>query len=271
MSPRRHAPPGGSTGRQQELLYDPAVPTPTHAERARTLVEQLGTGTLCTTSRDPAGYPYGSLVTFGLDDGSPVFLISALAEHTQNLHGDPRCSLLVAEPGDGDPLARGRVTLIGSAEKLDRGVDETARHAFLERHPDSAYYADFKDFAFWRMPVAAVRYIGGYGRMSWVDRADWTAARPDPLAPFAAGILEHMNADHAETMVLYCKAFSRATDTSAARMTGVDRYGFEMSATTGSGPRPIRLAFSRQVETAEAVRRELVELAKKARACRLPS
>ena len=67
-----------------------------------------------------------------------------------------------------------------------------------------AYYVDFKDFSFWCMPVEAVRYIGGYGRMSWVERSDWTAAQPDPLVPFAAGILHHMNEDHAETMVLYC-------------------------------------------------------------------
>jgi len=265
MSYRRHAPAKGSDRSSQELLYDPDVPTPSHAERARTLVAQLGTGTLCTMAREPAGYPYGSFVTFGLDHGAPVFLISALAEHTKNLHGDPRCSLLIAEPGDGDPLARGRVTLIGSAARLARGEDESAREAFLALHPDAAYYLDFKDFSFWRMPVDTVRYIGGYGRMSWVERSAWMAAEPDPLVRCAAGILEHMNEDHAETMVLYCRTFSRATDTSAARMTCVDRYGFEMSATTDKGPRPIRLGFSQPVSTAEAVRAELVELAKRAR------
>ncbi len=271
MSYRHHAPAKGSGQPHQELLYDADVPTPTHAERARTLVTKLGTGTLCTMSIEPAGYPYGSFVTFGLDDGAPVFLISALAEHTKNLNGDPRCSLLIAEPGDGDPLARGRVTLIGTAASLSRGEEESAREAFLAAHPKAAYYVDFKDFSFWRMPVEAVRYIGGYGRMSWVERSDWTAAQPDPLVPFAGGILHHMNEDHAETMVLYCRTFSKATDTSAARMTCVDRYGFEMSATTDMGPRPIRLAFSQPVSTAKAVRAELVELARKARTQRTSS
>ena len=74
-------------------------PTPTHAERARTLVAQISTGTLCTLALEPEGYPYGSFVTVAFDNGNPVFLISGLAEHTKNLERDPRASLLVAEGG----------------------------------------------------------------------------------------------------------------------------------------------------------------------------
>jgi hypothetical protein len=101
--------------------------------------------------------------------------------------------------------------------------------------------------------------------MSWVDREEWAAAEPDPLAGVAASILEHMNADHGAALLDYCRAFSRAVDASAARITGVDRYGFEMSVTTDRGPRPVRLAFSRPVATADAARQELVALAKRAR------
>jgi putative heme iron utilization protein len=271
MRNRQHATGSGNQGQRQELLYDADVPTPTHAERARTLVEQPGvatTGTLSTQSIEPAGYPYGSFVTFALDEGRPVFLISALAEHTKNLQSEPRCSLLVTEQqagSPGDPLAYGRVTLVGTAARLSRDDDASAREAFLERHPNAAYYADFDDFGFWRMSVEAIRYIGGYGRMSWVEPEGWADAQADPLAPAAARIVEHMNEDHAETMALYCRTFSKAADTTAARMTGVDRYGFEMSATTGAGPRPIRLAFSEPVETADEARAQLVSLAKKAR------
>ncbi|MDP6932512.1 MAG: pyridoxamine 5'-phosphate oxidase family protein, partial [Myxococcota bacterium] len=88
---------GSRRGRSQKLLYDPEIPTPTHAERARTLVDQSATGTLCTVSRELDGAPYGSFVTFALDGPRPVFLVSELAEHTQNLRGDSRCSLLVSE------------------------------------------------------------------------------------------------------------------------------------------------------------------------------
>lgn len=224
----------------------------------------MSTGTLCTLALEPAGYPYGSFVTVAFDNGNPIFLISALAEHTKNLERDPRASLLVAEGGAADPLANGRVTVLGPCMRIE-GEGGSARAAFLAAHPGSAYYADFRDFAFWKLHVESVRYIGGYGRMSWIDKADWQAAEPDPLGPSAAGIIAHMNADHADAMVLYGKAFSKATDIAAASMTGIDRYGFEMSATTKEGPRPVRLAFANPVGTPEEARAALISMLQDAR------
>ena len=261
MTNDAHARPSGDA---EAPLYDVNVPTPTHAERARTLVAQITTGTLCTLAAEPAGYPYGSFVTVGFDDANPVFLVSTMAEHTRNLQRDPRASLLLAEGGSEDPLANGRVTLLGLCTRVE-GDDGTARAAFLATHPNAAYYVDFGDFAFWKLRVESIRYIGGYGRMSWVEAADWHAAEPDPLATSAAGIIAHMNDDHADGMVLYCKAFSKATDISAASMTGVDRYGFEMSAVTAEGPRPVRLAFAGQVSTPDEARAALVAMLKDAR------
>jgi heme oxygenase (biliverdin-IX-beta and delta-forming) len=250
----------------EEPLYDPNVSTPTHGERARTLVAGIRTGTLSTIAKEPAGFPYGSFVTFAMEGANPVFFISELAEHTKNWRADARASLLVAEGGEGDPLAKGRVTLIGHGRRLDHGSErDAAMHAYLTAHPNAEYYIDYADFGFWKLGVEGVRYIGGYGRMSWVDIEDWRTSAPDPIAPHAAAIIEHMNADHADTMVSYCRVLTRATDTSSATMTSVDRYGFEMSAHTGQGPRPIRLAFSAPITTPEEARREMVALAKRAR------
>ena len=165
-------------------------------------------------------------VTVAFDEGDPVFLVSTMAEHTRNLQRDQRASLMVAEGGATDPLANGRVTLLGDCERVEGGGGN-ARTAFLATHPNATYYADFGDFAFWKLHVASIRYIGGYGRMSWVDADDWYAANPDPLAAVADGIIAHMNKDHSDSMVLYCEAFSKATEITAATMTGVDRYGVE--------------------------------------------
>jgi putative heme iron utilization protein len=107
-------------------------------------------------------------VTVAFEGGNPIFLISGLAEHTKNLERDPRSSLLVAEPGFADPLANGRVTMLGSCTPVVEGEEDSARAAFLAAHPNSTYYADFRDFAFWKLHVESVRYIGGYGRMSWI-------------------------------------------------------------------------------------------------------
>jgi len=245
-------------------LYDESVATPTHAERARTLAAQLKTGTLCTLAVDPPGYPYGSFVTVAFAAGHPVFLISELAEHTKNLHRDPRASLMVAEGGADDPLANGRITLLGECTRAtDR---DAAAKAYLAVHPNAAYYADFPDFAYWRLEVASIRYIGGYGRMSWVSASEWLAAEPDPIGPHAAAIIAHMNDDHRDALPLYCRAFSKATDVREATMTGIDRYGFEMSAKTAEGPRPIRLGFAQPIRTPADARTALVALLHDARA-----
>ena len=225
---------------------------------------QISTGTLCTLADEPDGYPYGSFVTVAFDEGNPVFLISRLAEHTKNLERDPRASLLVAESGAADPLANGRVTLLGPCTRVE-GNGGSARAAFLAVHPNAAYYADFRDFGFWRLQVRSIRYIGGYGRMSWIEQADWQSAEPDPLGPSASSIIAHMNADHADALPLYCRAFSKATDVTSATMTGIDRYGFEMSATTAEGPRPIRVAFPQSISTPEEARAILIGMLRDAR------
>ncbi|HSR50291.1 MAG TPA: DUF2470 domain-containing protein [Acidobacteriota bacterium] len=257
----RHARPRSS---REEPLYDRDVATPSHAERARTLVETLKTASLATLAKDPEGHPYASFVTFALDGGQPVFLISEMAEHTQNLRRDGRSSLLAAESRANDPLANGRVTLLGTCRPVDED-DTSARQAFLERLPNASYYCDFKDFRFWRMSVDSLRYIGGYGRMSWVSGEDWSSAEPDPLAAHAQGIVDHMNADHREAMVLMCRAFSRAKEAQEVSMTAIDRYGFEMSVMTANGPRPVRLAFPDPIATPDAARKSLIALVQESR------
>ncbi|MCX4239370.1 HugZ family pyridoxamine 5'-phosphate oxidase [Paraliomyxa miuraensis] len=264
-APRRHGERGGSARSRQEPLYDLEIPTPSHPERARTLVAGVGSGALSTAAAELDGHPYGSLVLFALHDGSPVLLISEMAEHTRNLHASPRCSLLAVEAGPDNPLALGRVTLVGTVARAAGEREAATREAFLQRHPEAGYYADFEDFHFWRVQVTGVRYIGGFGRMSWVDAEGWYAAEPDPLIGSAARILSHMNEDHRDAMRLYCEAFSRAGAVDEVTMTGVDRYGFEMSVVTPQGPRPVRIAFTEPVADAGAVRAQMVALVQRAR------
>src|SRR5580658_8995729 len=95
----------------------PAIPEPSYAERARTLMHLGRAGSLSTLSRKQPGFPFGSVMPYGLDEqGRPIFLISTMAMHTQNLKADARASLLVT-PNDAasDPLGSSRVTLVGSA------------------------------------------------------------------------------------------------------------------------------------------------------------
>src|SRR5262252_8279798 len=111
----------------------PAVPEPSFAERARTLMHSGRIGSLSTISRKQPGFPFGSLMPYGLDSqGRPIFLISTMALHTQNLQADPRASLFVTEPdASGDTLGSSRVTLIGSALRIPEPELEYARAVYL--------------------------------------------------------------------------------------------------------------------------------------------
>jgi putative heme iron utilization protein len=255
----------GRRGEAPLTFTPPDVRAPTHAERARSLIAQHGFGSLATLTAEPVGYPYASFTTFALDAGEPVFLISRIAEHTRNLSADARASLLVHETEQRDPLANGRVTLVGRAACLERPAT-SARDAFLAAHETAGYYVDFADFEFWRLRVESVRYIGGYGRMSWVSADDFRAAQPDPLTAAASGILSHMNEDHAGALLAYAHAFTSAPDATAATMTAVDRYGFEMTVTTPRGVGPARLAFAEPLIDAAQARTVLVKLVREAEA-----
>ena len=227
-------------------------------------------GALSTLAADPAGYPYGSVASYGLDDrGNPLFFVSLMAEHTQNAIRDPRASLLVTEPvPDGaDPLASGRATLIGTAwSRSTRPTATTARDRYLVANPSASYYIEFGDFVFYRLTVESIRYVGGYGRMSWVDAEAYAVAEADPLAGSATGIIEHMNADHADAQVLYCRHLAGHPDTTSASMSAVDRYGFEMIAITPNGRHAVRLGFPEPCTDANQVRVAMVSLIAKARA-----
>jgi len=263
--PNEHARPARA---QSDDAARPPAKEPTHAERCRTLVDQTRSATLCTIAREPAGYPYGSLVTVAVDaQGRPLFLLSNLAEHTGNLLARPEASVLLTEPlGTHDqPLALGRVTLLGRCAKVAASEAKSAREVFLAKQPNASYYVDFEDFAFYRLEPEALRYVGGFGRMSWVTPGDYRAAEPDPLRADAPGILTHMNEDHAEAALAYARVLAGVKEATSATLTAVDRYGFDLAVKTAEGPRATRIAFDEPVATSDEVRRAMVALVKRAR------
>ncbi len=256
MSQREHARPAGEdTG--------PEIPEPTYAERARTLVHMGRVGALSTLSRRHADWPFGSVMPYGLDErGNPTFLISTMAMHTQNLLGDPRASLLVTEPGAAeDPLGAGRVTLMGRVAKM---TSAAVREDYLARHPNSSYWVDFKDFAFFQMEVMDLYFVGGFGVMGWVEASEYANAAPDPLADAARGILDHMNEDHVDAMLLLARGLGGVEGTDA-KMTAVDRLGFHLRVETADGMRGFRIPFSREARSSEETREILVDMVRQQR------
>ncbi len=248
----------------QHASTGPALPQlaePSHAERVRTLLSLVTVGTLSTLSRKHPGFPFGSLMPFALDStGRPVFLISNMAMHTQNLKEDPRCSLFVGQVGaDGDALGAARATLVGDAAPVPAHDLVAVREEYLARHENSRYWVDFSDFGFFRLEPIDLYYVGGFGVMGWVGALQYEHADPDPLAGAAAGILAHMNADHVEAMVLLARTHAGIVATEAT-MTSVDRLGFSLRLKTNDGFKGARINFLREVATPMATREVLVEM-----------
>lgn len=238
----------------------PQAAEPTPGEATRKLVRSALKGALATLEAS-SGHPYASLVTLATDvDGTPLLLISTLALHTQNLKSDARASLLFdGTDAAGDPLAGGRVTLIGQARRAQR---TTARERFLARHPHARGYADFPDFAFYELAPERAHFIGGFGRIVDLGPADLLIDTSDaaPLIAAHADIVTHMNDDHAAAIALYATALAGAPG-GPWRMTGLDPEGFDLvcDGTT------CRLAFTNRVATPDEARREFVALAALAR------
>lgn len=194
--------------------------------------------------------------------GRPVFFISSMAMHTQNLQQDPRASLLITQPDvSGDPLGAGRVTILGPTNKA---AAEEVRDLYLTRHENARFWQDYTDFAYYRLEVSGVYFIGGFGVMGWVSAEEYTDAKPDPLAELATAIIQHMNADHAEALRQIAGHYAGEVVDEAA-MTAVDRLGFHLRLKSGDRIYGRRVAFTREVASREDARNVLVEMVRQAR------
>jgi putative heme iron utilization protein len=203
---------------------------------------------------------------YGLDDlGRPIFLVSTMAMHTQNLQVNPRASLLVTQPdASGDPLGAARVTLVGNVLPVPEPEAAAARALYLERYANSKYWVDFDDFSFYRMEVVDVYYVGGFGVMGWVSASEYYSGQPDPLADTATEIIQHMNTDHGDALVLLTRVFA-GIESQEVAMTSVDRLGFHVRLKTQDGTRGVRIAFLREVSSPPEARKVLVEMVGQAR------
>ncbi len=223
-------------------------------------------GTLGTLSVDErcAGYPFASIVPYALDGrGRPIVQIAGIAAHTKNLKADARASLFVHEAKDGDPQAGWRITVMGTMAPVPADEYAEAMARFVERVPAALDYEKTHDFSLWRLEIEHVRYIKGFGRICWIDGKDVVR---DPngagVGDAAAHAIEHMNNDHAHSMIDMCEGhygFRPAT----AVMTALDRTGFLVKTTEPE--RLVHFSYGKEID-ADAIRVAVVDVVKRARA-----
>lgn len=231
--------------------------------RKRTVSEFLRAGrygVLATQSLSLPGYPFGSITPYVLSAaGEPVIYISTLAEHTRNIGADRHVSLTVFDPADAaDPQAGARLTWLGEACPLASDLAAAVSERYYRFFPPARAYAGTHDFSFYALRAARLRYIGGFGQIGWIepDEIDLT----NPLADTEAGIVEHMNADHADAVRVYCRHFF-GHDAQQATLVGADADGVDILADGVA----LRLAFTTRAQNSAALRQQLIELLRLAR------
>lgn len=240
-------------------MTDTKSESPVPGTVVRRLMRGLDRATLATAAKDRAGWPYASLVLVATDlDATPLLMLSDLAEHTANLAADPRVSLLFDGTGDrADPLTGARATVLGRAVKVS---DARLLSRYVRRHPSAEMYAGFKDFNLYRVDVEAAHLVAGFGRIHWIGREAVLAPPAPALVEAEAGIVEHMNEDHADAVQLYA-ARLLGLDGEGWRMTGCDAEGIDLR----EGGRIARLAFEAPIANAAGARETLVALVRKGR------
>lgn len=234
----------------------------TPAFEARRLIRGARSATLATQA---AGQPFASLVTPAVaPDLGVLLLLSSLSEHTRQLQAEPRCALLFLGPAaEPNPQTMPRVTLTGLAAPVPAAEAPALKARFLARHPYAALYADFGDFALWRVAPGAAQLVGGFARAVRLRQADLLpdAAAVAALAAAEADIIGHVNADHADAMAEIAARLPGGGP-GPWRLVAVDPDGAELA----QEERVLRLNFSAPVADAAGVRGELIRAIKAARA-----
>jgi len=229
---------------------------------AKALLRACETGVISTISYNLRGYPFGSVSPFiSCSEGKLYFYISDIAQHAKNLEKDSRMSLTVFHQAqEGDQNAHGRVTLVGDATPLKGDKAEEVLEQYVLRFPEAESYKKAHDFKVWQMDVIRVRFIGGFGKIFWLEQEEWNA----PASPWdfssEKNMIEHMNDDHQDAMSLILTHHHGIED-EVPLMTGVVTDGFYIRSKDKNYYVPFENVCSKQ----EDVRMELVRLTNRAR------
>jgi putative heme iron utilization protein len=228
------------------------------AHEARRMLRAHRYGALGTLSKKFDGYPFGSITPYLVDhDGSLLILISTLAEHTKNIRHDPRVSLITHDQRDPHIQTQGRVTVVGNA-RLEPNREQAGLR-YLRYFPEAQAYFAMHDFSFYRIRPVAIRYIGGFGKIHWVNMENY-AVQPYPLIEQESDVIAHMNADHQDALRNYCQHFHQCAALDIA-MLGIDLDGFDVRA----DGKVLRFDFAQAVIDAQQARTALVEMTRAAK------
>jgi heme iron utilization protein len=240
-------------------------------ELSRKWMVQSRHGTLGTVSVDDesVGWPFLSVVPYALTvHGQPFILTANIAQHTRNMIADKRVSLMIQQQqGEGDPQSGWRLTMIGEMEKIEKESVSEAEYEELgaryrEIVPKAKSYLAMHGFDYWVLRLKRLRFIAGFGRITWIPGSELVRDRvPEEIAEMAPGIISHMNADHGDALAAMANAYCSVDgELGKAEMTALDSSGFFLRV----GAELHYIGFGKDMRVGEA-RSIFVSLSQKAR------
>ena len=264
MVTRDHGDPGDAPSIPPPLTDIADATRPSAAEEARSIAASTNTATLASLTA--TGDPWASFVTYGLLGGAPVLCVSNMAEHGRNLLGDPRASLAIVAPTtESDPLASGRITLAGVAERPTGDELRAARDAHLAGVAAAKYYIDYSDFTLWVLRVQRVRWVGGYGRMDSATGGRLRRGRAGPGPPARRRCAGPPQRRPCRVPGGDGTGARRLPRRDVAVCTGIDRYGLDLRVDTPRGMGYTRVGFGAPLSSADELRAASVDLVARAR------
>lgn len=216
-------------------------------------------GILSTMSKIHKDYPFGSFVTYVSARSRTAYLyLSDLAEHTENLHyKSESCLTVFAANQKGDVQDSQRLTLVGDLSAVEQDDLQHCSKLFYSILPYSKKYSEMHDFKFYQLVIKSARWIGGFGKIAWLDANSWTNQKPDWYKNEKA-IINHMNNDHQETIVSALKAQHNIED-KTVKMSLINIDGYYVK----SGESHYFIQFQEPSYTSADVKKSLTLLAKK--------
>lgn len=218
----------------------------------RKLLKENNSGVLSTISLDVEGYPFGSVTPYCLSDQlEPIILISTIAQHTKNIIANSKVSLTVFNNETEDVQSQGRVTYLGDAVLTESEAD---KEKYSLHFPKSKKYFEFHDFKLYKIQFKKIRFIGGFGSIHWVNAEDYF--NENSLTSVKERILTHMNNDHHDSIIHYCKKYKNI-ETDKASIIDIDEEGIDILANENV----YRISFEEPVKDAGKAREILVKMA----------
>ena len=184
------------------------------------LFRNTNDGILSTLSKKIKNYPFGSFVTFITGRDRSIFLyLSDIAEHTKNLKNNSKACLTISKKINyGDKQNSQRLTILGDLIEVNENKISFCKERFHKFFVESKKYSEFHSFKFYQLTPINARWIGGFGKICWLDHLQWSKSEDNIYwKDNEDNIIKHMNEDHQNSIVSSLIAQHNITDTKGSK------------------------------------------------------